>query len=460
MRLSDLCAAVRLSRAWVLAPALGGCAEGAPQLRYTVEFACERDHDLSDELLLRVREGGCFGPTTIYEVRLAKDERAPLGPLVPPGTYGFEAIAYGQGAVLARRCLEASHPQHGPPTVVLESEGCVGKASANPADASQADASQTDASPAGAACASACDAGSGDPCPGCTDASLCGAAGAACATCSTARDCDDANPCTTERCHEGKCRVEPNALPCDDGKSCTVDDVCADLACLGSDVCPAGSTCGAGGCGCENTAETLCDTSCVNVASDAQHCGACGRACGAGASCENGACKPSLAGTCSAQRFGVHDYLVCPGRLSWQSARERCRGYGMGLAIIEDASENDFLRAQIGEDERWIGATDRGDDGSSCTRSADEGAWFWVNPADGTDDHYRPLCGRTGGSPVACVAIAGAYQNWREGDPNNNGCFACNPTCPAGQDCAAMVPGGAWNDYDCDTLAGFVCERP
>src|SRR5262245_13802086 len=130
MRLAYLRVVVRLSRTCSLAPVFAGCTAEARQLLYTVEFACEGDRELSDELLLRVFEGGCRGANAVYEAHLSKGESAPLGGAVAPGVYGFEAVAYREGAVLAAECLEADLPRSGPPVVVLQSESCMGEAGA------------------------------------------------------------------------------------------------------------------------------------------------------------------------------------------------------------------------------------------------------------------------------------------------------------------------------------------
>jgi hypothetical protein len=49
----------------------------------------------------------------------------------------------------------------------------------------------------------------------------------------------------------------------------------------------------------------VCDEACVDFRSDSRHCGGCGRACGAGLSCSEGACGASASGACAARGGGA-----------------------------------------------------------------------------------------------------------------------------------------------------------
>src|SRR5690606_28082267 len=114
----------------------------------------------------------------------------------------------------------------------------------------------------------------------------------------------------------------------------------------------------------------------------AENCGACGRSCGTNATCEGGACKPNAAEGCTIHRYENHDYLVCSGQVSWSNARQRCREYGFDLVVIQNAAENAFVRSIAGGVDRWMGAHDRGNNGSGssdCTKvsgSTGEGSWY------------------------------------------------------------------------------------
>ncbi|HEY1088719.1 MAG TPA: hypothetical protein VGE37_13540, partial [Archangium sp.] len=68
----------------------------------------------------------------------------------------------------------------------------------------------------------------------------------------------------------------------------------------GDPACPDGYSCvdnrctpGATGC---QAGETTCAGRCVDLATEEAHCGACGRACGAGSVCQNGSCSTACPG--------------------------------------------------------------------------------------------------------------------------------------------------------------------
>jgi hypothetical protein len=299
--------------------------------------------------------------------------------------------------------------------------------------------------------------GGTDTCPG---SQVCSAAARVCISCTGAADCNDNNPCTTDTCSAGQCGHSNNTASCNDGKSCTNNDVCAAGTCAGTSTCPADATCGGSTCTCNDSSETLCSgsNSCVNLNTTTSNCGLCGRACAAGASCQNGGCKPSGASACTAYRNGGHDYLVCTDALSWTAARDRCRSYGLVLAIIDNQGENDFLRDRLGGAARWIGANDRGDNGSNCRSSNEEGDWYWAN---GTSDNGLLFCTATTSGTFACNAQSSRYQNWNTGEPNNANCSCRFNDCTEGQDCGSIdPPNGTWDDDYCTSTLGYICETP
>ena len=292
---------------------------------------------------------------------------------------------------------------------------------------------------------------------------ICAASGG-CVPSACPTNCDDGNPCTTDVCNpNGTCSNNANSIPCDDGRECTTD-VCSNQVCVGTSTCSADATCGSLTCSCNDATKTNCDNSCVNLTNTATNCGSCTRPCGAGQSCENSACKPGNASGCTAHRYGGHDYLVCSELLTWPEARTKCRSWNMGLAIVDNATENTFIQQRIGSAARWIGANDRGNNGSNCDKSADEGTWFWANP-NNTDDHATQFCSMSNGS---CAPTSGRYSNWRSGEPNN---FFCQRICmflvcsyTDGEDCGYILPDGTWYDTNCSPAAadriGYVCESP
>jgi hypothetical protein len=147
--------------------------------------------------------------------------------------------------------------------------------------------------------------------------------------------------------------------------------------------------------------------------------------------------------------------------LNWSSARDRCRGYGFGLAIIDSQAENDFLRTQPNAAERWIGANDRGSNGKNCRRDEEEGIWYWANPSDPNDDNFKLFCAFSDRNANTCSVMNNGYQNWRASEPNNDGCDSCViGDCSDGEDCGVFNADGTWNDAECNSTRGFICETP
>lgn len=293
-----------------------------------------------------------------------------------------------------------------------------------------------------------------------SSAGICSAATGMCTACSGAADCDDRDPCTTDSCSAGACKHVNNTASCNDGKSCTNNDVCNNRVCAGTSTCPSDATCGGSACKCNDSSKALCSNTCVVLTTSNQHCGQCGRACNNG-SCQNSACKPTAASNCTAYRYGGHDYLLCNDALSWPSARDRCRGYGFGLAIIDNQGENDFLRTRPNAVDRWMGANDRGSNGKDCRRDEEEGAWYWTDPNNTSNENFRLFCAFADRNASSCAASNGAYLNWRSGEPNNDGCNSCViGDCSDGEDCGVFSADGSWNDAECGNQLGFICETP
>ena len=135
-----------------------------------------------------------------------------------------------------------------------------------------------------------------------------------------------------------------------------------------------------------------------------------------------------------------------------QAALASCGAAQMNLAWIETPEENDALvvaLAALGiatdEDELLvqIGASD----------ADEEEAWFWVGNVASPEgfQFWEGEAEDDGGE-----AVADAYQNWGEGEPNDDN---------GGEDCAVLsVLGGderdpgQWDDRSCETGMAFVCE--
>jgi hypothetical protein len=97
---------------------------------------------------------------------------------------------------------------------------------------------------------------------------------------------------------------------------------------------------------------------------------------------------------------------------TWTEANDKCVANGGRLVEIANAAENDFVRSKIGA-AAWIGLDDR----------TVEGTWSWQS-----------------GSAT--------WFNWGTGQPDNSN----------NEDCASVLPSGAWNDLPCAGQAAAVCE--
>lgn len=153
---------------------------------------------------------------------------------------------------------------------------------------------------------------------------------------------------------------------------------------------------------------------------------------------------------CVGASFEGHSYLFCdrprvtggnnePAR-SWQQAMQYCSNRDLNLTLIESEDENSFiyktlLSLELGGDV-WMGATDQ----------EDEGVWTWA--AGEEPDDWIPFYDEDEAEP-----IDDAFNDWREGEPNDDG----------GEDCGIFEDLGsdewAWDDRSCQTqFDGFVCE--
>ncbi|XP_066304553.1 uncharacterized protein [Branchiostoma lanceolatum] len=131
---------------------------------------------------------------------------------------------------------------------------------------------------------------------------------------------------------------------------------------------------------------------------------------------------PICSGTTDWKLYSGHCYYVSDSSLlSWQESRAYCRSTGGDLASINDMQESRFLIGQTYgslSSHLWIGLREYGVDG----------VYTW---SDGS---------------------AYSYLNWVANEPNNAG---------GAEQCAEFYPNnGRWNDANCGTSNGFICERP
>ena len=129
---------------------------------------------------------------------------------------------------------------------------------------------------------------------------------------------------------------------------------------------------------------------------------------------------------CAGVSYQGHDYWFCPQLRTWTDARTKCEARGYNLVRIEDATENEFVRARSGLG-AWIGAND----------IATEGAWVW------TFGGSKFWTGSAGGAP-----FGGLYSKWALLQPDNL----------LNQDCGRIATDGTWTDETCVAANAYVCE--
>nr|XP_020442065.1 collectin-12 [Monopterus albus]XP_020442066.1 collectin-12 [Monopterus albus] len=106
---------------------------------------------------------------------------------------------------------------------------------------------------------------------------------------------------------------------------------------------------------------------------------------------------------------------------SFDDAKETCESKSASLLIINDMEEQKWLKKQIfGKGYFWMGLTDR----------EEENMWRWL---DGTEP---------------------AFTQWKPGQPDNWGYGH-----EVGEDCAGLIHEGLWNDFFCQDLISYICEK-
>lgn len=202
--------------------------------------------------------------------------------------------------------------------------------------------------------------------------------------------CDSPPACyvaAAASCGTGRCQyvAAPNGSACDDGNSCTSGDSCLSGSCTGLSRCDDNNAC----------TQDFCGSS------------SCGHA---------STCRPTDAACSYAQRDG-HGYWLCPGPVSFDSARAECERIGASLVTVNNEAEQALLW-ELGMRDTWIGyraGADGADAGFSWVMgSSNYEAWA----ADGLD----------AGTGDRCAYLAAQQQ-------------------------------GAWQARACDDdFSGFACE--
>uniref|UniRef100_A0A3Q3LDU6 Collectin-12 n=1 Tax=Mastacembelus armatus TaxID=205130 RepID=A0A3Q3LDU6_9TELE len=106
---------------------------------------------------------------------------------------------------------------------------------------------------------------------------------------------------------------------------------------------------------------------------------------------------------------------------NFDDAKATCESQSASLLIINDMEEQRWLKKQtFGKGYFWMGLTDR----------EEENVWRWL---DGTEP---------------------AFTKWKPGQPDNWG-----HEHEAGEDCAGLIHEGLWNDFFCQDLISYICEK-
>jgi hypothetical protein len=259
-----------------------------------LRFECEDD----EACVLDDRHGQCIAPGRCAYPESECGSRLRYGPAAGPG--------------LASTCVDST--MIGETDTVIDTDGDCGPCEVVPRECYASEAT--------------CDAGacaqppspSGTPCRGddpCVVSASCDGAGT-CVVEAPVECLDPPTPCSIApgTCGvDGTCSYERRAadMPCQDGNGCTLDDRCdAAGICVAGPLCPTDNPCAVGSCSGEQcsffpvvdgtpcgptAANACCGGACVDLSSDAEHCGACDGLCADTEQCVDeggtGTCMPA-----------------------------------------------------------------------------------------------------------------------------------------------------------------------
>ncbi len=196
------------------------------------------------------------------------------------------------------------------------------------------------------------------------------------------------------------------------GNRCAMGVPCVAGACMAATctpACDAGETCMDGACRCGAGAGcgdglSCCGGGCVDPASNTNHCGACGRRCAAGESCEAGTCTaPTCTPACAAGETCVAGRCLCGGATCTASQR-CCAGRCTTLDTV----------ANCGACGRTCGGTEACCEGicTNVSTNVDNcGRCGRTCDADRTNGCTGGVCTCNGGSAcvIACAPIVGCF---------------------------------------------------
>lgn len=125
-------------------------------------------------------------------------------------------------------------------------------------------------------------------------------------------------------------------------------------------------------------------------------------------------------GTCTWATHCSHGYWFCTNNRDLDQARPLCQGIGGDMLSINNQPEQDFARTHATGGNQWIVGLNK----INLSGSHTDGVWEWV---DGT-------------------LAMGGFENWRNGEPDNNDCGA--------------IDSGLWIDWTCGNNENWICEVP
>ncbi|XP_045191037.2 perlucin-like protein [Mercenaria mercenaria] len=122
---------------------------------------------------------------------------------------------------------------------------------------------------------------------------------------------------------------------------------------------------------------------------------------------------------------GTNCYHFSHDTESWIGALYFCREYGGQLLEIQNAAENEYIKAQVKLQNKnfWIALSD----------AEEEGTWIWMNSK----------------TPLSSTG----FSDWAPGEPNNMG---RNQNCG----CFYLTPYFKWDDCLCHENHNYICEKP
>lgn len=126
---------------------------------------------------------------------------------------------------------------------------------------------------------------------------------------------------------------------------------------------------------------------------------------------------------CSAEWVGFRDkcYYFSKELRSFDDAKKSCDVLTASMVMINDMDEQKWLKKQTsGKGYFWLGLTDK----------EEENVWRWL---DGSEP---------------------AVTNWKPGQPDN-----WSHGHEQGEDCAGLIHEGLWNDFFCEDLISYICEK-